>query len=216
MENIPCPRNQEYLALCLSIAPDTVDRFLGNYGAQLDWTQQQNRLIATAPEDLVRVLKQRVAWCMEGDLDNWIFNDLQQQEVLSICGQHHLLGLMLQSRSPSWVQRVSALVSLDLSHKWKIADVCRKLGVSESSLRRSLQEEGTGFSDILEQARLVAALSVMQETDLSIAEVSAMVGYQSQSRFTERFKLRFGMTPSQLKQSRQVVDEKGESLKESG
>lgn len=205
MENIPCGRSREYLALCLSFAPETIDRFLANYGASLDWAEQRPLFTATAPQAFTRAVKQRVEWCMAGDVDNWIFNDLQQQEILSICGHHRLLGLLLQNRQSSWSQRVSALLSVDLAYKWRISEVGKRLGVSESSLRRSLQEENTSFSELLEQARLVTGLSLLQETSLSVAQVAIMVGYQSQSRFTERFKQRFGMTPSQLKHSRVAV-----------
>ena len=122
---------------------------------------------------------------------------------------------------------MSAVIALDLGRKWKIADVCRALTVSESALRRNLHGEGTSFSDLLEQARLVAGLALLQETAQPVSQVAAAVGYQSQSRFTERFKQRFGLTPRQLKQSRQSVPsqvpepvttlaESGETLTESG
>ena len=203
MENIPCPDRHEYLALCLSFSPETVQRFLTSYGHRLDWPAQQPRFTAPAPEDLVRLITQRVTWCQAGDVDDWILNDLKQQEILSLCGHHRLLGLLLPSRHLSWQQQVSGLVSLDLSHRWKVGEVGQRLGVSESALRRHLQEENTSFSDILEQARLITALGLLQETQYSVARVAEQVGYQSPSRFTERFKQRFGVTPSQLKQSRE-------------
>ena len=227
MENIPCCRQQEYLALCLGFAPPTVERFLASYGAQLNWNEQQELLKAAAPQSFIQIMQQRVAWCMQGDTENHILNDLQQQELLSVCGHHRLLGLLLQSKQSSWGQRVSAVIALDLGRKWKIADVCRALTVSESALRRNLHGEGTSFSDLLEQARLVAGLAFLQETAQPVSQVAAAVGYQSQSRFTERFKQRFGLTPRQLKQSRQSVPsqvpepvttlaESGETLTESG
>lgn len=207
MENIPCSRQQEYLALCLGFAPATVERFLASYGSHLDWSEQRDVLMAKAPQSFTHIIKQRVNWCMEGDQDNQILNDLQQQEILSVCGYHNLLGLLLQLKHPSWRQRVSGIISLDLSSKWKFGDVCRKLNVSESGLRRNLQAEGTSFSDLLEQARLVAGLALLQETSQPVSQVAAAVGYQSQSRFTERFKQRFGITPSQLKQSREPLSQ---------
>lgn len=202
VENTPCTDHKEYLAVCLSFPPDTINRFVATYGSNIDWDEQKSILTAFAPRELVQVVEQRVNWCMQDEAENWVLNDLQQQQLLSICSQHKLLGLLLQSRHPSCSQRVSSIVSMDLAYKWKISDVCSRLAMSESSLRRHLQEENTGFSDILEKSRLAAALSLLQETSLTVQEVAAMVGYQSPSRFTDRFKLRFGITPKELKWTR--------------
>ena len=46
------------------------------------------------------------------------------------------------------------------------------------------------------------ALTLVQESPWSIGRIADAVGYRSQSRFGERFKLRFGMTPSALRLTR--------------
>ncbi|MFV2058954.1 MAG: helix-turn-helix transcriptional regulator, partial [Thiohalomonadales bacterium] len=78
---------------------------------------------------------------------------------------------------------------------------CSRLGVSESSLRRKLQSEQTGFRELLEEARLSHGLYLLLETVHPIGQVADAVGYQSQSRFGERFKRRFGMTPTELRRT---------------
>lgn len=208
MENIPCPKRQEYFALCIGFSPDTLERFAKGYGDRIDWSQQRPLLTSRAPDALLLAISQRLSWCFDHDnteLDqNDVLSDLRQQELLAICAEHKLLGQLLLSKQPLWQQRVSSVVSLDLAHEWRIQMVCDRLGVSESVLRRALQKENTRFRDILEQARLVAALSLLQELSISVADVASSVGYQSQSRFTERFKQRFGLTPSELKNSREL------------
>lgn len=220
MENIPCPKRQEYFALCIGFSPDTLERFSQGYGDRIDWAQQRPLLTSSAPDALLLAMSQRVSWCFDhenAELDsNDMLSDLRQQELLAICAEHKLLGQLLTSKQPLWQQRVSSIVSLDLAHEWRIKTVCDRLGVSESVLRRALQKEGTSFRDILEQARLVTALSLLQELPISIADVAASVGYQSQSRFTERFKQRFGLTPSELKQSREPVKTTTDKSAENG
>jgi AraC-like DNA-binding protein len=111
-------------------------------------------------------------------------------------------GNLLLNREASWRERVAQLVSLEPAREWEAAEVCRRLAIGESTLRRRLQEEGTGFREVMEETRLVAGLALLQETFWPVGQVALAVGYRSQSRFSERFKLRFGLTPSELKRTR--------------
>jgi AraC-like DNA-binding protein len=69
-------------------------------------------------------------------------------------------------------------------------------------LRRKLKLEGTSVQDIKDQARLGLALHLLQTSSNSIGMIADKCGYQSQSRFTERFKKRFGLTPSELRKTK--------------
>ncbi len=73
--------------------------------------------------------------------------------------------------------------------------------MSESTLRRKLQAEGTIFSDLHIQVRLGFGMHLLQTTSLPVVIISEKCGYQSQSRFTEKFKDRFGLTPLKLRQT---------------
>ncbi len=81
-------------------------------------------------------------------------------------------------------------------------NICEQLAMSESTLRRKLKLEGTSVQEIKDQARLGLALHLLQTSRHSIGVVADKCGYQSQSRFTERFKKRFGLTPSQLRKTK--------------
>ena len=93
-------------------------------------------------------------------------------------------------------------LELDPAHPWRMDEVGAWLGVSESTLRRHLQEEGHGFRSLLEEVRLMRGLTLVQESPWAIGRIADAVGYRSQSRFSERFKRRFGLTPSSLRQTR--------------
>lgn len=57
------------------------------------------------------------------------------------------------------------------------------------------QKTGANFQDLLQQRRFQAAVKLLEETDLSIEDISLDVGYENQSYFFRQFKKRFGMTP---------------------
>lgn len=106
-------------------------------------------------------------------------------------------GLLLD-----WGGRVQNLLRGDLSRDWQLAQVCEALAVSESNLRRKLNQEGCSFRELLEEVRLSHGLTLLQTSQLPVQQVADACGYQSASRFSERFRLRFGMSPSDLRHSR--------------
>jgi len=82
-----------------------------------------------------------------------------------------------------------------------LESMCATLAVSESTLRRKLKTEGTSLQEIKDQAKLGLGLHLLQTTNHAIAFISEECGYDSQSRFSARFKQRFGLTPSALRKT---------------
>ncbi len=199
--NIPDPAVGSYLALALSFPPATLEHFRRLYGAGAGGNEQRAVWSAAAGDDFVRALQQWLAWCMESPPQPELALH-RQIELLLLLVRDGCAGNLLLDNRLGWRQRVSQLVSCDLSHAWDAPTVSRRLAVGESSLRRYLREEGTSFREVLEEARLVAGLGLLQETFWPVARIAAEVGYESPSRFAERFKLRFGLTPTQLKLTR--------------
>lgn len=74
--------------------------------------------------------------------------------------------------------------------------------MSESTLHRKLKSERTSIQEIKDQAKLGKGLHLLQTTHYSIRLVEEKCGYQSQSKFTDRFKKRFGLTPSELRKTK--------------
>lgn len=116
------------------------------------------------------------------------------------CAPQLRSGLLLD-----WSGRVQNLLRGDLSRDWQLSDICAHLAVSESSLRRKLKQEARSFRELLEEVRLGHGLNLLQTRQLSVQQVADACGYQSASRFSERFRLRFGMSPSDLRHSRTAV-----------
>ncbi len=75
--------------------------------------------------------------------------------------------------------------------------------MSESTLRRKLSVEGTSMQEIKDQVKLGLGLQLLQTSNHSIVFIAEQCGYQSQSRFSSRFKKRFGLTPSALRKTKE-------------
>lgn len=115
--------------------------------------------------------------------------------------------LALAERGVGWsaadaegpIQRIRLMISARPQLPWSAADAARLLGISEATLRRRLAAEGTCFRDILAESRLSHGLALLQTTRTGIAEVALACGYDSPSRFSGRFRERFGMPPSEVR-----------------
>ncbi|MEO1086718.1 MAG: helix-turn-helix domain-containing protein [Acidobacteriota bacterium] len=199
--NYPAEPGLEYRGLAIRFSADVVDLFRQLYGAKVVHDASHSRWHAAAPEEFLEAVGQWIEWCGKRRLDDALARH-RRAELLLILAQAELAGHLLITAHASWSRRLTDLFQLDPAHPWRMEEVGSRLGVSESTLRRHLQDEGQGFRDLLEGVRLMHGLTLIQESPLAIGRIADAVGYRSQSRFSERFKLRFGLTPSSLRQTR--------------
>jgi AraC-like DNA-binding protein len=200
MGNFPDNQDSHYLALGFRFDQAAIRHFQQIYGASLQPEDLPAQWQARVPVSIVVALEQLLAGERLFTAGEQVLQH-RQVELLLILAQAGLAGNILLAEHPSWKLRVSQLLLMDPSKSWQLRDVCPRLGVSESSLRRKLQEEQTGFREVLEEIRLASALAMLLESMLSIGQIAEAVGYQSQSRFGERFKRHFGMTPTELRRT---------------
>jgi AraC-like DNA-binding protein len=102
-------------------------------------------------------------------------------------------------RPASIGQQVRRLLAADPATGWSVDRVARLLATSAPTLRRRLAEEGVGFRGLVQDVRMSHALALLQNTDLPVLHVALAVGYDSASRFTARFRARFGYLPSDVR-----------------
>jgi len=106
-------------------------------------------------------------------------------------------GVTLAGNEPgSTVSRLRRMVSLSPASPWTLPDAADRLAVSPATLRRRLNAEGTSFGQVLADARMSCAMTLLQSTQRAISAVASDVGYSSASRFSVRFRSRFGFAPS--------------------
>lgn len=80
--------------------------------------------------------------------------------------------------------------------------ICKELGVSRALLYNKMKAiTGGGAKEYITKIRIEKAKALIENTSLSIAEISDMTGFASQSYFSTAFKNYTGMTPSQYKQT---------------
>jgi AraC-like DNA-binding protein len=84
-----------------------------------------------------------------------------------------------------------------------ICDLARRVGVSESKLKRAFKEHfGMTVFEYGLGCRMRRALELLQADTVSICQVAESVGYQHQTSFTAAFRDHFGFLPSEARARR--------------
>lgn len=117
--------------------------------------------------------------------------------------QQHLdnISRLHSNQLPSHIQRLlrsflpSGRVTIDY-----IADFMR---LSPRSLQRHLAEQGTSFQTLLDDTRQSMTLRYLEESDMTLMQLTEVLGYANQSAFSRAFQRWFGVSPRQwLKQQK--------------
>lgn len=102
-------------------------------------------------------------------------------------------------------QQVRRLLATDPHRIWTAAEVAENLMMSEVVLRRKLSAENTALRSLMIDVRMSRALFLLQATDWPISAIAQYVGYESASRFAERFRKRFGFAPTAIRGHQRIM-----------
>ena len=83
--------------------------------------------------------------------------------------------------------------------KAQAGEVARRIGVSQRTLARRLSEEGTTFSDLLDDLRSNLAERYLADDHLAISQIAWLLGYREVASFSHAFKRWTGKTPRQMR-----------------
>jgi AraC-like DNA-binding protein len=191
MRNIP--KSNEYFALLIEFDHEDFN------GLSVNTSNEKDYLIGKTTPDLEKCLQQFVEVSLWAPKQLWSLRKREILLLLSHMGHQEILSLL---GSPQLKNRLHEMFIAQGFHELTIDLICEQLAMSESTLRRKLKLEGTSVQDVKDQARLGLALHLLQTSTNSIGMIADKCGYQSQSRFTERFKRRFGLTPSELRKTK--------------
>lgn len=98
---------------------------------------------------------------------------------------------------PGEVRHVIRLMLLDGQHSR--AALAARLGMHERTLGRRLQEAGTTFQALLDEARADVARQLLRDTRTSIARIAISLGYRDPTVFTRAFRRWTGTTPREYR-----------------
>lgn len=99
---------------------------------------------------------------------------------------------------------ISAMQVMDTSIEdpLDMADIANRVGLSRRQLERLFKKYvGVSPAQHFIQLRIARAHALLNETDMSVAQIAAATGFASATQFSMRFKARFGQSPTAFRKS---------------
>ena len=93
-----------------------------------------------------------------------------------------------------------ALKSLLGQKATDVETIAEIAGISTRTVQRRLSEQGTSFREVLDQARYQAALKLLRQSEITVADISDCVGYEHPQHFIRAFRRWAGVTPGRYRE----------------
>jgi len=193
MRNIP--KNNEYFALLIEFE---YGDFVG-ISVENTINSSENFTVGEISIALEKCLLQFVEWSLYAPQAMWPLRKKELLQLLCHLGHPEVLAMAAPHKLG---QKLYSILTKQPSADLSVSVLCQQVAMSESTLRRKLSAEGTSLQEIKDQVKLGFGLHLLQTTNYSIVFIAEQCGYQSQSRFSSRFKERFGLTPSALRKTK--------------
>ncbi len=98
------------------------------------------------------------------------------------------------------ITKVCSYVNEHLSEELSLDQMAEYAGVSSFYLSKIFKEEkGVNYIGFVTDRRLEMAQKLLKETDISIKEITATIGYNDQNYFSRLFKNKFGLSPTEYR-----------------
>jgi AraC family transcriptional regulator len=104
---------------------------------------------------------------------------------------------------PPWIDRVCEAIRKQPAAKWPLAKLAALAEVHPAHLVRAFRGHvGTTVGEFIRAERLEGARRLIEQTPISIAEISVMAGFYDQGHLGRIFKSFFGLTPVEYRIAR--------------
>ncbi|MDR1959226.1 MAG: DNA-binding transcriptional regulator [Planctomycetaceae bacterium] len=103
------------------------------------------------------------------------------------------------------VARALRFIRTEVAHNLRVNDVAKEVGISRGTLNSLFQKHlrSTPLEEIL-RVRMEWAKELLRDTEIPIAEISAMIGYQTPEYFSRAFAREIGMSPREYRFTQQA------------
>lgn len=149
--------------------------------------------------------------------------DVRQMTMADIlkrtAGMYYVLALMIENSLQAkprrryaqvkYVSMAAELIASSYDRKIKVSEIADMVGVNRSYLTSIFKKEmNMSPQEFLINFRLEKAAEMLRETEEQIGTIASAVGYTDALTFSKAFKQKYGVTPSEFRQSVPVIEYK--------
>ena len=209
-QNVADLRSGIYETICISFSPAFFSRFISRHPSFEDIYQQQQRqarrgtmLPAIRMESADLKVVEEIRNCPAQDAERKAF----VEEKLNV-----LLSLYFNALTPKYLQNGEQAdklrqVCLYIQHHYHqsliIADLSKQADMHINTFERAFKELlGVSPRGYIEHLRMKKAATLLEQTTLSIKEISYNTGYRGANYFTAVFRKRYRCSPREYRKNR--------------
>lgn len=121
-------------------------------------------------------------------------------KILETCASYLWLKRYISLQEDSLPNQIDEYISANLDADLSAAALCKRFKISRSRLYKIASEYyGKGIEQLTRTLRIGAAIKLLEETDLTVSNLSQQVGYADYNYFIKVFKKETGFTPYQYR-----------------
>ena len=110
--------------------------------------------------------------------------------------------LSLKNYSPT-IRKAMEFIRINLNHSLSLNSISKILYISSYELSRQFKKEtGETITDYINKKRINVAVFILENENISITDISYMVGFNDVNYFTKVFKKLKGLTPSEYRKNK--------------
>ena len=116
------------------------------------------------------------------------------------------MGIEVVSADERFSQKLFEVIEKNISDQnLGVEMLCQEIGISRANLYRKLKSiTELSPTELIRNKRLEIAAKMLKESDMSVSEVAALLGFNSHSYFSNSFKSFYGYTPTEFIQKKQA------------
>ncbi|MDE5416850.1 helix-turn-helix domain-containing protein [Labilibaculum sp. DW002] len=113
------------------------------------------------------------------------------------------------SSENDFLLKITTIIQENISNeKFGVSELADEVGMSRSNLLRKIKKiNNLSVSQFIREVRLKYAMELLQDTDLSVSEISYKVGFSSVSYFIKCFRDHYGYPPGEATKQENKVDD---------
>jgi AraC-like DNA-binding protein len=101
--------------------------------------------------------------------------------------------------TPPLVDQLRALVLLEPSRSWSVAEAAFEVGTSARTLQRRCQADRTTVEEVIANGRIDAATALLAGTTVPAGAIAVMCGFVDLPHLTRHFRRRYGEPPGRFR-----------------
>ncbi len=163
------------------------------------------RITSNVKSNVKKVFVTKLNECSKGIVYNLLskkeITHFQCSYILScFMNDEEIINSLVSTSLFTFVDRVIDVIERDLSKNWTIHDVSKRMFLSDSCLRKSLQRENLTFKKVTLDIKMKNASILLRTTRKNVYTIAESLGFNSASYFIRVFREYYGMSPKKYVQ----------------